>query len=412
MKRIILKIIAVCCLAVAIILPSKTANAAITIDGNLNDTAWQNSRIIGPFTTQKGETPPVATTGKVLTDSTYLYLAFISEEPQIDKLQAVKKPRDGDIWANDCIEIYIAPFADKNTYFHIVVDTAGQVYDALGKNALYTLDVTAKTQKAKNGWTMEVAIPLSNVGLNNNRAALVSLGRERKPVKELSSWHGWFHQPDTWQGLPLSLNAARGVAVNAVSFAENSPQYGDNAANISFTSNADTGVKVLLYALQNGQWVLKHGQTVQTIRGRNIPLTFPLNLSAHNKPEAVRWVINGNEHTLFSLTRQVKLPDKEFVAALQSSYYYASENFAILRVNTFLSPTTIKKATLQITVKDPDGNLRQFKKVSPLDSSINVGLDITGWREGDGAVFVELKDGDKRLAYERVIIPKRSGPLG
>jgi hypothetical protein len=415
----IFKTVAIGLFIAATTLSTKTAHAAmpptsIKIDGNLNDINWQHGRLISAFQTLKNETPQAATSGTILTDANYLYLSFRCAEPQMDKLQDSPKPRDGSLWNNDCIEIFVAPYADTQVFYHLIVDAAGQVYDALnsgGKEDLrYDLSVTAKTRKEQNGWTLEMAVPLSNLGLSRARAPLMNFCRERKPAGELTSWHGLFAQPDTWQQMKLALHQRRDIDVRDWNFGD-APGYGDNTAVIRFVPARTAPLKVLLYAEQNNYWTLKNSKKIQTAAHQEMRISLPYTLLPANKPHKVRWVLADDNKTVFSAVYRLNLPDGALVAALKSPYYYSDESTGFLQLQIFLSPSSIRSGSIRLTVKSPDGVARQIKKIYPLQASMTAAIDISSWQNGDGAAFAELLVNGKILAHQRSIIMKRSGPF-
>ena len=418
--HIILKIITFSILTAITVLFIPAASAAtsptrITIDGDLGDAGWRHGRAIDAFKTAKGEKPQAATTGMILTDAHYLYLAFRCDEPLMDKLQITPLARDGAIWTNDCIEIYVAPFAASKDYYHFIVDAVGQQYDAFKHNgrqdANYDLTFIAAAKTHSQGWTVEMAVPLQELGLTTARAALMNFARERKPVLENTAWHGGFAAPDTWQGVPLTLDARRNLDIREWAFDGNIPQYGENMASINLVSRSDAPLKVLFRVYENGKWITKNSKSINTRKGVVMPVSLAYSLLPKNAPQQVGWIIENSGLSVFRSTYRLKLPDNALVATLASPYYYAEDSYAIMDLQSFLSPASMKNAHIRLTVKDPKGNVQQMKSVAPLRTSRQTAIDISSWQHGTGAVFAELIVGKSRMAYQRVTIPKRPGPF-
>jgi len=419
MKHKILKSFSICLFILVTILTVKIANAAapmtVKIDGNLSDAAWEKGRAISAFLTQKGQAPKAQTTGTILTDNNYLYLAFRCEEPQMDTLQKSAKPRDGALWNNDCVEIFIAPFKDAQVFYHLIVDVNGQIYDALNRNGKddnrYDLSITAATQKQARSWTVEMAIPLCDLGINNAREPLMNFCRERKPVGELTSWHGWFANPGTWQQVKLTLDSQRTVDVQEWELSEDSPLYGDNTAKSTFAAKNASSTKVLLYAQQHGKWILKNTKKIQNDKGKKRNVSLDYSLLPHDRPGNVRLVFENNNEAIFRVTYQLDLPENALVARLQAPYYYSTEKYGFAKLENVISAASIKHASIRLLVKNPDGKLEQIKKIYPLRHSMSVGFNISSWQKGDGTIFLELFDNGKLLAHQRLIVQKRSGPF-
>lgn len=419
MKHKILKSFSVCLFILAITISVKTANAAapltIKVDGNLNDAAWKKGREISAFHTQKGEIPKAATTGKILTDANYLYLAFQCEEPLMNKLQQVTQSRDGAVYNNDCIEIFVAPFADTHSFYHLIVDAKGQIYDAFRKSdsedTRYSLDIIAATQKQSNSWSLEVAIPLCELGLSQVREPLMNFCRERKPVGELTSWHGWFAAPDSWQRVKLTLSNQHTVDMRDWDFGDGSPLYGDNTAKSTFGTATAAPLKVLLYTQQQDKWILKNSKIIQTGKAKNLDVSLDYALLPNDQPTDVRLVFENNNESIFRVTYQLDLPEKALVARLQTPYYYSTEDYGFVQLQNVISAASIKHASIWLIVKSPDGKLQQTKKIYPLSPSMTAGFNISSWQNGEGSVFVELFNNGKPLAHQRLVVTKCPGPF-
>lgn len=418
MKHKILKSLSVGLFLFATTLTAKTANAAapltIKIDGNLNDATWNKGRAISAFQTLKGETPKAQTTGTILTDANYLYLAFLCDEPEMDKLQQTKKPRDGAVYNNDCIEIFVAPFKNQKNFYHFIVDVNGQVYDALNSNgsedSRYDLSITAATQKQANSWTVEMAIPLCDLGLSNSQQPLMNFCRERKPVGELTSWHGLFAKPDTWQPVKLSLDKKRSVDMRDWDFGNGSPLYGNNIAKSSFAAKTSAALKVLLSIEGHNGWSLKSSQITKTPKG-TAAVSLPYSLLPRDQPKRIRLAIENGNEAVFRATYQLNLPEKALVARLQTPYYYSNERYGFVQIENVISTFSMPSASIRLLVKNPDGELQQTKEIQFLQPSMTIGFDISNWKKGDGAIFIELLNNGKPLAHQRLLVSKRPGPF-
>jgi len=394
---------------------SAATSPTIKIDGKLNDSAWRHGRAISAFQTLKGETPKATTTGTILTDAKYLYLAFRCDEPEMDKLQQMKKPRDGALWNNDCVEIFVAPFENQKTFYHFIVDVNGQIYDALNSNGSddnrYDLAITAATQRQANSWTVEMAIPLCDLGLSNSRQPLMNFCRERKPVGELTSWHGLFAKPDTWQPVKLSLNKKRSVDMHDWNFGGGSPLYGFNIAKSTFAPNTKAALKVLLYVENQHGWNLKNNYLVVTTSQDPATASVPYSLLPRDAPQRIRLVIANSNEAVFRATYQLKLPEKALVAHLQTPYFYSNEHYGFVQIENVISPFSMPTASIRLIVKSPDGKLQQTKNIQSLQPSMTIGFDISHWKKGDGAIFIEQLNNGIPVAHQRLVISKRQGPF-
>ena len=103
-----------------------------------------------------------------------LVVKFECEDNRMDDLLAVPRPHDDkDIWRDAGVEIVLNPNADRKTFYHFMVNAEGSVADSKGvcngskeKSDDWSWDSGAKAtvERHADGWSMAVAIPLSDLG--------------------------------------------------------------------------------------------------------------------------------------------------------------------------------------------------------------------------------------------------------
>lgn len=185
---------------------------APALDGKL-DEGWGEPSLTGLFDEDTGK--PVK--GDVQTqvwlryDEQNLYLVARMAEPAMDELQAVVTDRDGDVWQDDDLEIFLDPArkASLEDYVQIAVNPLGTVADqkgapdVTGDAAWDCKGCTVKTSKGKDYWMVEMAIPFKALGVAGPVSGKhwgANFARDRKAgIGENSSWANigsdW-HQPD------------------------------------------------------------------------------------------------------------------------------------------------------------------------------------------------------------------------
>jgi beta-N-acetylglucosaminidase-like protein/glycosyl hydrolase family 20/cellulose/xylan binding protein with CBM9 domain len=164
--------------------------------------------------------------GKLLADSTAeisydnenLYVKVHCNEPETNKIVAKRKERDANIFQDDSIELFIMPEPEdsigNSTYYQIVVNSIGTVYDAkyIHKRFNYihdqfkdwTANLKIKTKVNEDSWTLDVAIPFKDLGMKppeKGKRIFVNICRNRYVGKkaEYSCYalllKGKFHDP-------------------------------------------------------------------------------------------------------------------------------------------------------------------------------------------------------------------------
>jgi Beta-galactosidase trimerisation domain/Carbohydrate family 9 binding domain-like len=140
-------------------------------------------------------------------DENNLYVAFKCFTKDISKLVAnsnVAENRDGSIWNDDCVEVFLDPLSSKVNFYHIIVNTANIAYDAknIGKfaKAEWNCEFKSAVHIDKNYWSVEFALPFTNFEYASCGGEVwrVNFGREEKTYKEISSLFpapGGFNNP-------------------------------------------------------------------------------------------------------------------------------------------------------------------------------------------------------------------------
>ena len=150
----------------------------ITIDGSINEAAWQQAKWSENFTDIEGNIKPhpsFDTHMKILWDDSCLYIATHLQEPH---LNANLLQHDTIVFQNNDFEIFIDPDKDTHEYFEIEVNALNTIFDLFltkpyrnGGHAVISYDVPDlksavelqgtlnKGMDRDSGWTIEIAIP-------------------------------------------------------------------------------------------------------------------------------------------------------------------------------------------------------------------------------------------------------------
>ena len=109
------------------------------------------------------------TTVHVVSTKDALYIYARCDTPHPDDLLTDIAEHDGSVWNDDCIELFIDPTNQRNTYAHIQVNAIGTTSDAKGaapdfdKSWEPKIKVSAKVDRKAKAWIVEMAIPLADM---------------------------------------------------------------------------------------------------------------------------------------------------------------------------------------------------------------------------------------------------------
>ncbi len=188
---------------------SKT-NSDIVVDGKMNENDWQNTeaRTLDYFYRVEKPDDQQQTTFRMLWDEKNLYLFYEMQ----DKFLTVRETkRDGEPYLDDCAEIFFITAPDSlDTHFGYELNLNKASNDFIyfndyykGKDVVYKsfnpefeVEVTFEGTINDNsdidiGWTMEMAIPLSNFGelgqvvpvRTGNRWAFLTIRQDRNDAE-------------------------------------------------------------------------------------------------------------------------------------------------------------------------------------------------------------------------------------
>ncbi len=130
----------------------------------------------------------VETTVTVKCTDDQLLVHFECEEPLYDQMLFKKRSNDDpDTWRDNCVEIFLDPEGKRQSYYQIIVNAGGAVldyqYKVIGKNTINNIawnsEAVVKHQKTAKGYTVDVAIPLKNLGKLNENGFPVNFARDR-----------------------------------------------------------------------------------------------------------------------------------------------------------------------------------------------------------------------------------------
>ncbi len=163
------------------------------VDGNLKDSMWRYA-VWKELTPVKAGIPSISTRYAFLHDDDYLYLAVKCSEPHMDRIAATDRTRDGKVWEDDSVELFIDTGLSR--YYHWAVNPRGAVYDAIASkgrkhaDSRWNPDIIFKTTSGKNEWNVEMAIPLSDLAFPVDHPEFLkyNLCRTRKTEKSVQQY--------------------------------------------------------------------------------------------------------------------------------------------------------------------------------------------------------------------------------
>jgi len=195
------------------------------VDGSVAEECWQTAEWHSEFHVLgfPGQEAEPTTSFALRHDGENLYLAVRLEEPEPARRKANVSERDGWVWTDDCVEIFLDTEGRGQRYYHLAVNSKGALYDAQrtegGASGYPEWNCSAKVvaltpdpasapplllaDQGRGGlaWFVEMAIPLADLSFSADRPSTwkINVTRERYVAgHELFTFAplaGTFHRP-------------------------------------------------------------------------------------------------------------------------------------------------------------------------------------------------------------------------
>ncbi len=160
----------------------------LTLDGQLDDPAWEKLPAFGLADLVTGKPAQQRTTFKMLWANDALYVAVrCFDEPGGKPNIATTRSEDAGIWQGDVVELLLE--TTQHSYYQLAVNPAGAVMDLdriTGREPAWTAQAQVATQIGAGEWTLEMRIPVVDPAGGQLDPLHGVVGR--KPTE----WYPWY----------------------------------------------------------------------------------------------------------------------------------------------------------------------------------------------------------------------------
>ena len=149
---------------------------APVVDGLLDEEGWKRAPALDDFTILDKGRAEMQTVGRVLYDDSALTIAVDCQDVPGRKPEANVKFRDGSMWEEDSIEIFLIPpessvlarYPAGSRYFQFGINALGTRYDGVGYDGSWDADWSAAVTMQEGSWQAEIRFPYSELGLTSS----------------------------------------------------------------------------------------------------------------------------------------------------------------------------------------------------------------------------------------------------
>jgi len=205
----------------------------ITIDGHLNEEAWEKAAVLNFFVYKTHEQPLGRTEAKILWDHEFLYVGFDALDKDI---WSYMTQRDSQTCLEDCLEIFFKTDPAQAPFYNFEINALGTVFDAFSpgkaiaggyhrwskwncEEMLVAVNVRGTLNDHTDideGWGMEVAIPYRSLPSLGGKSPTpgdswrfhlarydysVHLPGDGLEISSTALITGAFHDAEEWQSL-------------------------------------------------------------------------------------------------------------------------------------------------------------------------------------------------------------------
>jgi hypothetical protein len=193
--------------------------ATITLDGRLDDAAWQQVVPTSGFRQRdprEGADPSFPTEFRVACDERALYVAVMAFDPEPQRIVGLRTRRDSDS-PSDWIRVLVDSWHDRLSAFEFAVNPAGVRQDRYwfndssnddGWDAVWDVAVS----RDERGWSAEFRIPLSQLRFAANEEGRFGFAVVRH-IARLNETTSWPLLPRSAQGYVSSFGQLSGLSL-------------------------------------------------------------------------------------------------------------------------------------------------------------------------------------------------------
>ena len=170
-----------------------------SVDGILDNAYLEQGVTLEMRDAMQGSRLKAPTTTYLVRDRENLYILFDCNEPRMANLRIREKDRDGNVWQDDCVEIFVDRAGVGKNLAHIIVNAVGTRYDSTREEGLqWNPDYKSAVRRQEKSWTVEFKLPFKILGgpPKPGETWRMNFCRERRPVNEIGAWSvtfGGFH---------------------------------------------------------------------------------------------------------------------------------------------------------------------------------------------------------------------------
>ncbi len=289
MMAVLLAVACICAQAAEFYTPPVVSVALLDkapeIDGIVGRQEWGQAAVLSEFVTLGGKSRvqlPTTVYVGYTEQALYVGVRLFDSNPQ--QLRREVTQRDGEVWRDDCLELFVDTAGERQDYAHLAVNSLGTKYDSYDRVVTEDFQWEAAATIHDDGWSVEIQLPFANqIAPQPGDEWIMEVARNAARADVLSSWgyhNKSFYEPENFGTLIFGGRPCR-VTID------------DLGAMWLGQNNAFISVRPLYKLLAAGE--------------RESPQTIKLNVRVMGRDKRGHF-FNSVKQTLAATTQQASVP--------------------------------------------------------------------------------------------------------
>ncbi|OGV38429.1 MAG: hypothetical protein A2020_15345 [Lentisphaerae bacterium GWF2_45_14] len=348
--------------------------------------------------------------GKLATEQSRYFLNYDAENiyvgvttPVVGKLRSECSTRDDSLWTDDSIEIFLMPKTSSSSYFQLVFNTKGALYDSEKNNASWNAGKFPIVNKVtEKEWVFEISIPFKELktespGLNEKwKINICRTYSELKLFTAISPVKNGYHDFNNFVSLCFNPDAP---LLNFRSIGNIFSSNLNLALEIKNKSSDNKDFEVLVELDENGKKSVNFNEKYQVAGGKSCQV------SVKKEDFGVDGVlkIDLNSSSYGKLYR-AEFPFSKILPMMVRFIYTDIKN-QILKANIKFNSMLFKdNLNMRLRMLDSNGKACAEKIYNPDSQIYEADLDISGLKPGDYSLEIASidKDDNPVCSYQRL----------
>ncbi len=198
-------------------IPKIDSDNSPMIDGNIDETMWQNAAVFKDFLqVEPGDNirPSKPTEAYLMYDEKHLYVAFKAWDEK-DKIRSTVAKRD-DIFADDTVRIYLDTYNDQRRAYLLAFNPLGIQQDGIkieGEAPDYSVDIVMESKGMIHnwGWSVEIKIPFKSLRYKAGKGKMWGFNASRFIPRLNNEFDSWMPLDRDVQGFVVKFGKITGL---------------------------------------------------------------------------------------------------------------------------------------------------------------------------------------------------------